>query len=178
MSSHCVGQKNKFQKRYIKIYSNQYTNEYSIDKFRKQQFPRLNLTNDMDLWRDDKVCALSNFSIYYTLKNIKELCKKTNSQYLKQHGMERFNCWCSLSNIQDYFEYISQEHETLANKLPVQIYVSKIKKKHIHDQNQELSSIFDAKDYETTWKCWKMNNQKQIWEYVTTRNYWSSVSSW
>ena len=33
----------------------------------------------------------------------------------------------SVSDIQDYFEYIIKNHETIANNPPVQIYVNKIK---------------------------------------------------
>ena len=35
----------------------------------------------------------------------------------------------SISDIQDYFKYIIKKHETIADNLPVQIYVNKIKKK-------------------------------------------------
>ena len=34
---------------------------------------------------------------------------------------------CSLSDIQDYFEYINKKHETIPDNPPVQIYVRKIK---------------------------------------------------
>ena len=33
----------------------------------------------------------------------------------------------SVSDNQDYFEYIIKKHETIADNLPVQIYVNKIK---------------------------------------------------
>ena len=33
----------------------------------------------------------------------------------------------SISDIQNYFEYIIKKHDTIANNLPVQIYVDKIK---------------------------------------------------
>ena len=33
----------------------------------------------------------------------------------------------SVSDIQDYFEYIIKKHETIADNPPVQIYVNKIK---------------------------------------------------
>ena len=35
----------------------------------------------------------------------------------------------SISDIQDYFEYITKKRETKANNTPVQIYVNKIKKR-------------------------------------------------
>ena len=36
---------------------------------------------------------------------------------------------CSVSYIQDYFEYIIKKHETIADNPPVQIYVNKMKNK-------------------------------------------------
>ena len=35
----------------------------------------------------------------------------------------------SISDIQDYFEFIIKKHETLAENLPIQIYPNKIKKR-------------------------------------------------
>ena len=35
----------------------------------------------------------------------------------------------SVSNIQDHFEYIIEKHETIADNLPIRIYVNKIKNK-------------------------------------------------
>ena len=37
----------------------------------------------------------------------------------------------SVSDIQDYFEYIIKKHETIANNPPVQIYVNKIKNRNV-----------------------------------------------
>ena len=34
----------------------------------------------------------------------------------------------SISDIQDYFEYIIKKHETITNNPPVQIYVNRIRK--------------------------------------------------
>ena len=66
--------------------------------------------------------ALANSSIYYTWK--------INSKSLLQLGMMILICLAgsySVSEIQDYFEYIITKHETIANNPPVQIYVNKIK---------------------------------------------------
>ena len=35
------------------------------------------------------------------------------------------NSSCSVSNIQDYFEYIIKKHKSLTDNLPIRIYVSK-----------------------------------------------------
>ena len=45
----------------------------------------LNLTDKIKLKRSDKYVASSNFSIYYTWKNIKESYKKKKSKYQLRH---------------------------------------------------------------------------------------------
>ena len=47
---------------------------------------RLNLTDKIDLQRRDKRVALSDLSIYYTIKIIKKLYKKVNLKYQEQHS--------------------------------------------------------------------------------------------
>ena len=41
----------------------------------------------------------------------------------------------SISDIQDYFEYFIEEHETIADNPPVQIYINKIKNKIVFKIN-------------------------------------------
>ena len=73
--------------------------------------------------------ALANLSIYYTWKNIKSEYKNKfkisapnwNDEFDLPHGSY------SLSDIQDYSEYIIKKHETIADNPPVQIYVNRIK---------------------------------------------------
>ena len=69
----------------------------------------LKLTNKLDLRIGKKVIALSNLSIYYTWKNIKahtitidfKISAQTwNDEFKLQDGSD------SVSDIQDYFEYI------------------------------------------------------------------------
>ena len=69
----------------------------------------LNLSDKINLKRSDKYVALSNLSIYYTWKNIKNHTKIIN---FKISG-PKWNEECelpdgsySVSDIQDYFEYI------------------------------------------------------------------------
>ena len=101
---------------------NSKTNE--SNKFIHQFTEKLNLKNPI------KNMALANFSIYYTWKNIK--CEHNNNKF-KIHAPtwnDEFDFPdgpCSVSNIQDYFEYIIKKRETIADYLPVQIYVNKIK---------------------------------------------------
>ena len=74
--------------------------------------------------------ALANLSIYYTWKNIK-------SEYNNNKFNRSAPTWndevnlpdgsYSVSDMQDYFEYIIKKHKTIADNPPVQIYVNKIK---------------------------------------------------
>ena len=69
----------------------------------------LNLTNKTDLRRKDKYIALSNLSIYDTWKNIKKSYKNNKFKVSTPTWNEEFELpdeSYSLSDIQDYFEYI------------------------------------------------------------------------
>ena len=68
----------------------------------------LKATNKLDLRLGKKVIALSNLSVYYTWKNIKSLYNnkfKISAPTLSDK-FELPNGYYSLSDIQDYFEYI------------------------------------------------------------------------
>ena len=77
--------------------------------------------------------ALASLSIYYTWKNIKSEYKfKIKSEFKScaptWNGEFNLPDWSySLSDIQDYSEYIIKKHETIADNPPVQICVNKIK---------------------------------------------------
>ena len=69
----------------------------------------LKLTNKLDLRIGKKVIALSNLSIYYTWKNIKSSCNNNKfkiSAPTWNDKVELPDGSCSVSDIQDYFEYI------------------------------------------------------------------------
>ena len=51
----------------------------------------LNLTDKIDLRREDKYIALLNLSIYYTWKNIKKSYKIINLKYQLRHRMKNSN---------------------------------------------------------------------------------------
>ena len=79
---------------------------------------------------NNKTVGLVNVSIYYTWKNIKseynnkkfKICAPTwNDETDLPDGSY------SVSDIQDYFEFIIKKHETLAENATVQIYPNKIK---------------------------------------------------
>ena len=52
-----------------------------------------------------------------------------NLKYQEEHNNEECelpNGSYSISDIQDYFEYIIKKHETITDEPPVQVYVNKI----------------------------------------------------
>ena len=76
----------------------------------------------------EKVIALSNLSIYYTWKNIKSSYnnKFKISAPTWNDKFELPDGSYSISDIQDYFEYISKKHGEDIDKPSLQIYVNKI----------------------------------------------------
>ena len=69
----------------------------------------LNLTDKIHLKRSDKYVALSNLSIYYTWKNIKNSCENNKFKISALTWNEEFELpdgSYSVSEIQDYCEYI------------------------------------------------------------------------
>ena len=70
----------------------------------------LNLTDKINLKRSDKYVALSNLSIYYTWKNVKNSYKNNRfkmSASTCNEELELHDGSYSVSGIQDYFEYIT-----------------------------------------------------------------------
>ena len=81
----------------------------------------LKLTNKLDLRRGQKTVALSNLSIYYTWKNKKSSYNNNKFKISASTWSEEFELpdgSYSVSDIQDYFEYILKKHsESAANPL-------------------------------------------------------------
>ena len=94
---------------------------------------KLKLTSKLDLRIGEKVIALSNLSIYYTWKNIKSSYNNNKFKISAPTWNEEFTLpdgSYSISDIQDYFEYILKKHgEKISkdNKPSVKIYTNKIK---------------------------------------------------
>ena len=89
----------------------------------------LKLTNKLDLRIGEKVIALSNLSIYYTSKNIKSSYNNNKFKISGPTCNYEFGLpdrSYSVSNIQDYFEYIFKKHGEDIDKSSIQIYVNKI----------------------------------------------------
>ena len=86
-------------------------------------------TDKLDLIRGQKTVALSNLSIYYTWKNIKS---SNNNNRFKisaptcNEKIELPDGSKSISDTQDYFEYILKKHSENVDIPSIRIYVNKI----------------------------------------------------
>ena len=95
---------------------------------------KLDLTDKLNLKDPKKNMALANLSIYYTWKNIE-------SEYNNNEFKISATTWdktfdlpdgsYSITDIQDYFQFIIKKHETLTENPPIQIYLKKIKNRII-----------------------------------------------
>ena len=88
----------------------------------------LKLTDKLDLRRGQKTVALSNLSIYYTWKNVKssynnnkfKISVPTWSEFELPDGS------CSVSDIQDYFEYILKKRSESVDNPSIRMYINRI----------------------------------------------------
>ena len=90
----------------------------------------LKLADKLDLRRGQKSVALSNLSIYYAWKNIKSSYKNNEFKICAQIWSDEFELpdgSCSVSDIQDYFEYIFKKHSENYDNPSIKIYVNEIK---------------------------------------------------
>ena len=90
----------------------------------------LKLTNKLDLRRGQKTVALSNLSLYYTWKNIKSSYNNNKFKISAPTWSDEFELpdgSYSISDIQDYFEYILKKHSESVDNPSIRIYVNKIK---------------------------------------------------
>ena len=89
----------------------------------------LELINKLDLRIGKNFIALSNLSVYYRWKNIKSSYNNKKFEISAPTWNDEFELpdgSYSISDIQDYFEYILKKHEKDIDKPSVQIYVNKI----------------------------------------------------
>ena len=83
----------------------------------------------LDLRRGQKTVALSNLSIYYTWKNIKSSYNNNKFKISTPTWSEEFELpdgSYSISDIQDYFEYILKKRSERVDNPSIRIYVNKI----------------------------------------------------
>ena len=82
----------------------------------------------------NKNIGLANLSIYYTWKNIKSEYSNSKFKISAPTWNDTFDLpdgSYSISDIQDYFEFIIKKHQALTEKPPIQIYPNKIKNRII-----------------------------------------------
>ena len=96
-------------------------------KTSKPHFLILKLTAKLDL-RGEKNIALSNLSIYYTWNNIRSSYNNNKFKISATTWNDKFELpdeSYSVSDIQNYFEYILQKHEWNLDNPSIRIYVNK-----------------------------------------------------
>ena len=89
----------------------------------------LKLTDKLDLKRGQKTVALSNLSIYYTWKNIKSSYNNNKFKIPAPTWNEEFELpdgSYSISDTQEYFEYILKKHSESVDNSPIRIYANRI----------------------------------------------------
>ena len=88
----------------------------------------LKLADKLGLRRGQKSVALSNLSIYYTLKNIKSSYKNNKFKISPPTWSDEFELPdgpYSISDIQDCFEYTFKKHSESVDNPSIKIYVKK-----------------------------------------------------
>ena len=89
----------------------------------------LNLSDKINLKRSEKYVALSNLSIYYTWKDVKKSYKNNKfkiSAPTWNEELELLDGSYSVSDIQDYFEYILKKQKAVTDNPSIMIYKNKI----------------------------------------------------
>ena len=89
----------------------------------------LKLTDKLDLRRGQKTIALSNLSIYYTWKNVKSSYNNNKFKISAPTWSEEFELpdgSYSISDIQDYFEYILKKHSESVDNPSIRMYINRI----------------------------------------------------
>ena len=89
----------------------------------------LKLTDKLDLRRGQKTVALSNLNIYYTWKNIRSSYNNNKFKISAPTWNEEFELpdgSYSISDIEDYFEYMLKKHSESVDNPPIRIYVNRI----------------------------------------------------
>ena len=89
----------------------------------------LQLTDKLDLRRGQKTVALSNLSIYYTWKNVKSSYNNNKFIISAPTWSDEFELpdgSYSISDIQDYFEYILKKHSENVDNPSIRMYINKV----------------------------------------------------
>ena len=99
---------------------------------------KLDLTDKRNPKNPKKNMALANLSIYYTWKNIKSKYNNNTFKISAPTYNDTFHLpdgYYSIADIEDCFEFIIKNHETLNENLPTQIYPNKTKSRIVFKIN-------------------------------------------
>ena len=102
----------------------------------------LNLTD-----KSGKYVALSNLSICYTWKNVEKSYENNKFKKSAPTCSEKFELPArsySVSDIQDYFEYILKKHKTVTDNLSKMIYANKIENGNTFKIKTRYSRTFNT----------------------------------
>ena len=105
----------------------------------------LNLSQRLGLRSSDKHVALQKLSIYYTLKNIRKKYKNNKLKIIARTWNDEFELpdgSYSVSDIQDYTEYIIKKHETLTTIPPIHVCIKDGYKLEL--QTRETMKLFGS----------------------------------
>ena len=94
----------------------------------------LKLADKLDLRRGQKSDALSNLSIYFTWKNIKSSYNNNKFKISPPTWSDEFELpdgSYSISDIQDYFEYILKKHSENVDNPSIKVYINNIENRII-----------------------------------------------
>ena len=89
----------------------------------------LKLADKLDLKRGQKSVALSNLTLYYTGKNLKSSYNNNKFKISPPTWSDEFelpDVSYSISDIQDYFEYILNKHSENVDNPSIKIFANKI----------------------------------------------------
>ena len=87
------------------------------------------MSQRLDLRSSNKHAALQNLSIYYTWRNIRKQYKINKPKIIAPTWNDEFELSDgshSVSDIQDYIEYIIKKHETSTPVPPIHVYINRI----------------------------------------------------
>ena len=147
------------------------------NKFIGQFNDKLNLKT-----RNNKNIGLVNLSIYYAWKNIKSAYNNKKfkiSALIWSYEFDLPDGSYSISDIQDYFEFIIKKHERLAENPPVQIYPYKIKNRIDFKVNTGYKLELLSSETMKLLGCEKRDVDKDKWSRRCTKNRicWSLFST-
>ena len=112
-----------------------------ISKTSRPHVLMLNLIDKTDLQRGEKTIALSNLTIYYTWKNIKNSYKNNKFEISAPTWNDKYELpgeSYSVSNTQGDCEYIIKKHEAITDNLPKIPYVNEIENRITFKNNLDI----------------------------------------